>query len=87
MRRVALLGMPNTGKSTFFNRLTGANARVGNWPGKTVTRAEGGFEFGGKRYKMVDLPGTYSLLATSLDEQVARNFILFGQQFPAKGMT
>jgi ferrous iron transport protein B len=52
---------------------------TGNWPGKTVTRAEGGFIYSGKRYKLVDLPGTYSLLSTSTDEEVARNFILFGQ--------
>lgn len=76
---VALAGNPNTGKSTVFNRLTGLRQHTGNWPGKTVTRAEGGFEFGGHRYKLVDLPGTYSLLATSPDEEVARDFILFGQ--------
>ena len=76
---LALAGNPNTGKSTVFNALTGLRQHTGNWPGKTVTRAEGGYEFGDKRYKIVDLPGTYSLLATSLDEQVARNFILFGQ--------
>jgi ferrous iron transport protein B len=76
---VALAGNPNTGKSTVFNALTGLRQHTGNWPGKTVTRAEGGFEYGENRYKLVDLPGTYSLLATSLDEQVARNFILFGQ--------
>jgi len=76
---VALAGNPNTGKSTVFNALTGLRQHTGNWPGKTVTRAEGGYEFGDARYKIVDLPGTYSLLATSLDEQVARNFILFGQ--------
>jgi ferrous iron transport protein B len=76
---VALAGNPNTGKSTVFNALTGLRQHTGNWPGKTVTRAEGGFEYGGQRYKMVDLPGTYSLLATSLDEEVARDFILFGQ--------
>ncbi|MEN8243117.1 MAG: FeoB small GTPase domain-containing protein [Chloroflexota bacterium] len=76
---VALAGNPNTGKSTVFNALTGLHQHTGNWPGKTVTRAEGGYEYGSKRYKIVDLPGTYSLLATSLDEQVARNFILFGQ--------
>ena len=52
---------------------------TGNWPGKTVTRAEGGYEYGDYRFKVVDLPGTYSLLATSLDEEVARDFILFGQ--------
>jgi len=76
---IALAGNPNVGKSTVFNALTGLRQHTGNWPGKTVTRAEGGFEYGGERYKMVDLPGTYSLLATSLDEEVARDFILFGQ--------
>jgi len=76
---VALAGNPNTGKSTVFNGLTGLRQHTGNWPGKTVTRAEGGFSYAGKRYKIVDLPGTYSLLSTSTDEEVARNFILFGQ--------
>jgi ferrous iron transport protein B len=75
---VALAGNPNTGKSTVFNALTGLRQHTGNWPGKTVSRAEGGFEFDGHRYKLVDLPGTYSLLATSQDEEVARDFILFG---------
>jgi ferrous iron transport protein B len=76
---VALAGNPNTGKSTVFNRLTGLRQHTGNWPGKTVSRAEGGFEYGGHRYKLVDLPGTYSLLAASLDEEVARDFLLFGR--------
>lgn len=76
---VALAGNPNTGKSTIFNALTGLRQHTGNWPGKTVSRAEGGFEFGDGRFKLVDLPGTYSLLSTSLDEEVARDFILFGQ--------
>lgn len=76
---VALAGNPNTGKSTVFNALTGLRQHTGNWPGKTVTRAEGGFDYADNRYKMVDLPGTYSLLATSLDEEIARDFILFGQ--------
>jgi len=76
---IALAGNPNTGKSTVFNALTGLHQHTGNWPGKTVTRAEGGFSSAGERYKIVDLPGTYSLLATSRDEEVARDFILFGQ--------
>jgi ferrous iron transport protein B len=76
---VALAGNPNVGKSTVFNDLTGLRQHTGNWPGKTVSRAEGGFDYGGQRYKLVDLPGTYSLLATSLDEEIARDFILFGQ--------
>ena len=76
---VALAGNPNTGKSTVFNTLTGLRQHTGNWPGKTVARAEGGFRYADKRYKLVDLPGTYSLLATSPDEEVARDFILFGQ--------
>jgi ferrous iron transport protein B len=76
---VALAGNPNVGKSTVFNAMTGLRQHTGNWPGKTVTRAEGGFEYDGQRYKIVDLPGTYSLLATSMDEEVARDFILFGQ--------
>lgn len=76
---VALAGNPNTGKSTVFNALTGLRQHVGNWPGKTVARAEGGFEYDGQRYKLVDLPGTYSLLSASTDEEIARDFILFGQ--------
>lgn len=78
-RVIALAGNPNTGKSTLFNTLTGLKQHTGNWPGKTVTRAEGGFEFNKVRYKLVDLPGTYSLLSASQDEEVARDFILFGQ--------
>jgi len=76
---IALAGNPNTGKSTVFNALTGLRQHTGNWPGKTVTRAEGGFDYQDKRYKIVDLPGTYSLLSTSTDEEVARDFILFGK--------
>ncbi|MCA9884406.1 MAG: 50S ribosome-binding GTPase [Anaerolineae bacterium] len=76
---IALAGNPNTGKSTVFNALTGLRQHVGNWPGKTVARAEGGFTYHDKTYKLVDLPGTYSLLSTSTDEEIARNFILFGQ--------
>ncbi len=76
---VALAGNPNTGKSTVFNALTGLRQHTGNWPGKTVARAEGRFTHDGKTYKLVDLPGTYSLLSASEDEQIARDFILFGR--------
>jgi len=76
---VALAGNPNTGKSTVFNALTGLRQHTGNWPGKTVTRAEGGFSYNDRKFKLIDLPGTYSLLSTSEDEEVARNFILFGR--------
>jgi ferrous iron transport protein B len=76
---VALCGNPNTGKSTVFNALTGLKQHTGNWPGKTVSRAEGGFEYAESNFKLVDLPGTYSLLSTTLDEEIARDFILFGQ--------
>lgn len=76
---VALAGNPNTGKSTVFNQLTGLRQHVGNWAGKTVARAEGAFEADGKKFKLVDLPGTYSLLSTSVDEEIARDFVLFSQ--------
>lgn len=76
---VALAGNPNTGKSTVFNALTGLHQHTGNWPGKTIARAEGAFSLGDKRFKLVDLPGTYSLLSATDDEEVARNFILFGR--------
>ncbi len=76
---ITLAGNPNTGKSTVFNNLTGLRQHTGNWPGKTVTRAEGAYSYNEKRYKVVDLPGTYSLLSTSVDEEVARDFILFGR--------
>lgn len=75
---VALAGNPNTGKSTVFNALTGLKQHTGNWPGKTVARAEGAFRYEGAKYHLVDLPGTYSLLSTSEDEEIARNHILFG---------
>lgn len=76
---VALAGNPNTGKSTVFNALTGLRQHTGNWPGKTIARAEGAFALDNKQFKLVDLPGTYSLLSTTEDEEVARNFILFGR--------
>lgn len=76
---VALAGNPNTGKSTIFNALTGLKQHTGNWPGKTVTRAEGSFLYSEQTYRLIDLPGTYSLMSTSEDEEVARDYILFGE--------
>lgn len=76
---IALAGNPNVGKSTVFNRLTGLKQHTGNWPGKTVTRAEGTFSHRNRHYTLVDLPGTYSLHASSTDEQVARDFICFSR--------
>ena len=73
---VALAGQPNVGKSTVFNVLTGLNQHVGNWPGKTVERKEGTFEHDGATYRLVDLPGTYSLTANSAEEVIAREFII-----------
>jgi len=76
---IALAGNPNVGKSTVFNQLTGLRQHTGNWPGKTVVRAEGAFVHEDQRVKVVDLPGTYSLQAGSTDEEVARDFVLFGR--------
>ncbi|WP_312939940.1 ferrous iron transport protein B [Oscillibacter sp.] len=76
---VALAGNPNVGKSTVFNGLTGMNQHTGNWPGKTVTNAQGYCKTKKKSYVMVDIPGTYSLMAHSAEEEVARNFICFGE--------
>lgn len=76
---IALAGNPNTGKSTVFNWFTGLRQHTGNWPGKTISRAEGAFRFENQNYRLVDLPGTYSLLSASPDEEVARDFILFGK--------
>ncbi|EOD01044.1 FeoB small GTPase domain-containing protein [Caldisalinibacter kiritimatiensis] len=75
---IGLAGNPNTGKSTLFNNLTGLNQHTGNWPGKTVTNAKGSFSHKDKEFLLVDLPGTYSLLANSVEEEVARDFICFG---------
>ncbi len=75
---IALAGNPNVGKTTVFNALTGLRQHTGNWPGKTVTRAEGVFVHRGLRVKVVDLPGSYSLKAASADEEVARDFVLSG---------
>ncbi len=73
---IALAGNPNTGKSSLFNAITGAHQHIGNWPGVTVEKKEGFVEFEGRKIKVVDLPGTYSLTAYSLEELIARNFIL-----------
>ena len=73
---IALAGQPNVGKSTIFNWLTGLNQHVGNWPGKTVEQKVGSFTYHGKRYTVVDLPGTYSLTANSEEERITRDYIL-----------
>jgi len=75
MKRIALLGMPNTGKSTLFNRMTGGAARVGNWPGITVELLSGKILLGGDMIEIIDLPGIYDLHGFSDDEQVVRHFL------------
>ncbi len=75
---ITLAGNPNVGKSTVFNSLTGLNQHTGNWPGKTVTTVQGKYIHRDKNFIMVDIPGTYSLMANSLEEEVARDFICFG---------
>lgn len=75
---IALAGNPNTGKSTVFNYLTGLNQHTGNWPGKTVVNARGKFKHQNEEYILIDVPGTYSLFATSEEEVVARDFFCFG---------
>lgn len=74
--RIALAGQPNVGKSVIFNRLTGLSQVVGNWPGKTVAKAEGTAKFGNYIFKIIDLPGIYSLSTYSLEEIVSREYIL-----------
>lgn len=74
---IALGGNPNTGKSTLFNSITGLNQHTGNWPGKTVENAIGSFRHRNKNFTLVDLPGTYSILANSQEEEIARDFIAF----------
>lgn len=78
-KTIALLGQPNSGKSTLFNGLTGSHQHVGNWPGKTVEKKEGAFIYDGQEYAVVDLPGTYSLLANSDEEVVTRDYIAEGK--------
>ena len=78
--KIGLAGNPNVGKSTVFNALTGMNQHTGNWPGKTVTNAVGYFENKDKKYALYDLPGTYSLVPHSAEEEVTRDFILYRMQ-------
>jgi len=73
---VALIGNPNVGKSAIFNELTGSSAHVGNWPGVTVEKKEGKFTYLDAQINVVDLPGIYSLSANSIDERIARDFIV-----------
>ena len=75
MKRIAIVGMPNTGKSTFFNRLTGSSSRVGNWPGVTVELLSARTILGSEAVEVVDLPGIYDLHGFSDDEQVVRSFL------------
>ena len=76
---VGMAGNPNVGKSAIFNALTGGHQHVGNWPGKTVERAEGIFQHQGREIRLVDLPGTYSLAAQSPEEVIARDYIVSGE--------
>jgi ferrous iron transport protein B len=78
-RVIALAGNPNTGKSSIFNMLTGAKQHVGNWPGKTVERVDGRYTHDGDEFDLVDLPGTYSLNASSPEEMIARDFLVGGE--------
>jgi ferrous iron transport protein B len=76
---IALAGNPNVGKSTVFNALTGGRQHVGNWPGKTVEKKEGVWTYQSRTYTIVDLPGTYSLTAFSMEEIIARDYIIDAQ--------
>ena len=76
---IALAGNPNVGKSTVFNQLTGMKQHTGNWPGKTVSNAWGYCTYQGEQYILADIPGAYSLMAVSAEEEVARDFLCFGK--------
>ncbi len=78
-KTIALLGQPNSGKSTIFNGLTGSHQHVGNWPGKTVERKEGRFLYQGEEYDVIDLPGSYSLSAGSDEERITADYIRSGR--------
>lgn len=79
MVTVAIIGNPNVGKTELFNKLTGLKQHVGNWPGVTVEKKEGRYVYKGEKINVIDLPGTYSLTAYSIDELIARNFIIEGK--------
>ena len=76
---IAVAGNPNVGKSTVFNSLTGLKQHTGNWPGKTVTHAKGKYRHRDKNFILVDIPGTYSLMSNSVEEEIARDFICFAK--------
>ena len=78
-KKIALAGNPNVGKSTIFNSLTGMHQHTGNWPGKTVSQATGSFQYKDNTYELIDLPGTYSLISHSEEEEVTRNYLCFEQ--------
>jgi len=76
MKVVAIVGNPNVGKTELFNRLTGLNQHVGNWPGVTVEKKEGKYSYGGEEINVIDLPGIYGFTTRSIDEKIAKNFIV-----------
>ena len=82
---IAIAGCPNAGKTTLFNRLTGANQTVGNWPGQTVERHQSVIEVAGEEFELVDLPGIYGLVAVSAEESITTGFL--GREQPAAVVT